>query len=290
MKKLFALCLTAVLCLCCLVSCAVTPSTDSTDIAQIILDYEQSLKDELAKLHAEHPEYQYDYHAVEEVHCHFILDGTLSAADVLEKHNMNHLFADADVSASDEVKRIKIVFERDEFTEGVHQKLKEISEAEESIENLSVMMERPWYRSYTPKIEYYTDDAKKLNYTESKAISVSDGKDVILKSKGEYDAYLDDLLEAAKYDHEKEKVTAARDLYSESFFEEKALIITKMITRSSGSMKLTVNNLYVSDATVYVVIGTVEPYGGTADMQYAYFGFAVAKSDVSNVDKVVTLE
>ena len=185
---------------------------------------------------------------------------------------------------------IGVIFERNEFTEDMHQKLKQIRDEEESVENLFVEMERLWYQSYMPKIEYYTDDAKVLGYTASQPISMFDGKDIILKSKDEYDAYLDELLQAAEYDYEKERITAARDLYSDSFFEENALMITRMITRGSGSIKLTVNNLYVSDDTVYIVIRTDEPTMGTGDMQYAFFGFAVAKNDVVNVDKVVTLE
>ena len=270
--------------------CGYTPPTNSTDIAQVILDYEQSMRDELNKLHTENPEYNYYYHPIEEVHCYFVLNGELSADDIIAKYDMNNLFANADISALNAIKMIGVIFERNEFTEDMHQKLKQIRDEEESVENLFVEMERLWYQSYMPKIEYYTDDAKVLGYTASQPISMFDGKDIILKSKDEYDAYLDELLQAAEYDYEKERITAARDLYSDSFFEENALIITRMITRGSGSIKLTVNNLYVSDNTVYIVIRTDEPTMGTDDMQYAFFGFAVAKNDVVNVDKVVTLE
>ena len=63
-----------------------------------------------------------------------------------------------------------------------------------------------------------------------------------------------------------------------------------MITRGSGSIKLTVNNLYVTDNKVYVVIRTDEPEWGDCAMQHAFFGFVVEKSDVANVDEVITLE
>ena len=271
-------------------TCGYVLSNDSPDVAQIILDYEQSLRDELAKLQTANPEYNYYYHPVKEVHCYFVLNGELSADDIIAKYDMNNLFANADISALNAIKMIGVIFERNEFTEDMHQKLKQIRDEEESVENLFVEMERLWYQSYMPKIEYYTDDVKALSYTASQPINMFDGKDVILKSKDEYDAYLDELLQAAEYDYEKERIAAAGDLYSDSFFEENALIITRMITRGSGSIKLTVNNLYVSDDTVYIVIRTDEPNMGTDDMQYAFFGFAVAKNDVVNVDKVVTLE
>ena len=117
-----------------------------------------------------------------------------------------------------------------------------------------------------------------------------DGKDVIIKSKDEYDAHLDELLKTTEYDYEKERINDARDLYDETFFEESALIITRMITRGSGSIKLTVNNLYISGNKVYVVIRTDKPSMGTDDMQYAFFGFAVDKNEVANIDEVITLD
>ena len=63
-----------------------------------------------------------------------------------------------------------------------------------------------------------------------------------------------------------------------------------MVTRGSGSIKLTVNNLYISENKVYVVIRTDVPSMGTCDMQYAFFGFVVDKDDVAGVNEVVTLE
>ena len=277
--------------LCDICGYSLEPQSNSDEVAKIVLDYEQSKKDELDKLHSEHPEYNYYYHAVDEVHCTLILDRDASADAIVEKYDMKNLFAGADVSALNAIKMVSIIFERNDFTEEMHQKIKQISEDEELIESLFVDMYHEWYRSYMPKIEYYTDDAKELNYTlPSQIISVFDGKDVIIKSKDEYDAHLDELLKTAKYDYEKERITAARDLYSETFFEENALIFTRMITRGSGSIKLTVNNLYISGNKVYVVIRTDEPSMGTDDMQYAFFGFEVTKSDVADVNEVITLD
>ena len=264
---------------------------EAIDLAQIVLDYEQSLRDDLAKLRAEHPEYNYYYHSVNEVHCTLILNREASADAIVTKYDMNNLFASAEISALNAIKMVSINFERNEFTEDMHQKIKQISENEVLVENLFIDMYRGWYQSYMPKIEYYTDDAKELSYTAtSQIISVFDSKDVILKSKDEYDAYLEELLETAEYDYEKERITAARDLYDETFFDENALIITRMITRGSSSIKLTVNNLYVSDDKVYVVIRTDDPKVCDDAMLHEFFGLAVKKSDVVNVNEVITLD
>lgn len=270
--------------------CGYAPFANSTEIAQTVLDYEQSLMDEITKLQTEQPEYNFYYHEVDQVCCYFSLTGELSANDIIVKYDLKNLFANARVSDLNALKMLSIIFDREEFTESVHQKLKQISVDEVAIKDLMVSMERIWNVSYMPKIEYYTDGAIQLNYTTSQAISVGNGKDVILKSKDEYNAYLDELFEMAKYDYQKEKITAARDSYSEAFFEENALIITKILVRGSGSIKLTVDNLYVSNNTVYVVVRTDEPVLGTADILQEHFCFTVAKSDVANVDSVVTLD
>ena len=340
MKKL-ALCLTVVLCLCCLASCKLLHSTfnigehtyeyiqyetghfkqytcgcpspdilglhldtdengtcdvcgylfNSSGIAQIVLNYEQDLRDELDKLHAEHPEFNYYYHPIDDVYCYFVLDSEASADAIIEKYDMKNLFASANVSALNSLKMVGVAFERDEFTEEIHQKVKQISENEELIESLSMDMYSDWHQSYMPRIEYYTDDASVLEYERAPyLIAFENARDIIIKSKAEYDAYLDELLETAESDYQKERINSAKDIYDESFFEENALILTRMVVRGSGSIQLTVNNLYISDNKIYVVIRTDEPTWGTCDMQFAFFAFAVDKDDVVNVNEVVTLE
>ena len=82
----------------------------------------------------------------------------------------------------------------------------------------------------------------------------------------------------------------SRKIYIANFFEETALIITRIITHGSGSIELTVNNLYISGNKVYVVIRTDVPSIGTDDMQYAFLGFEVKKNDVAGVNEVITLD
>lgn len=264
---------------------------DSSLLAQIVLDYEQSLRDEIDRLHAEHPEFNYYYHPVDDVYCYFVLDSEASADAIIKKYDMKNLFANADVSALNAIKMIGVTFDRDEFTEEMHQRIKEISENEELIESISYDMYSDWDQSYMPKIEYYTDDASVLEYERAPYIlGFENARDIIIKSKAEYDAYLDELLETAESDYQKERINSAKDIYDESFFEENALLLTRMVVRGSGSIQLTVNNLYISDNKIYVVIRTDEPTWGTCDMQFAFFAFAVDKDDVVNVNEVVTLE
>ncbi len=270
---------------------------DLNSVAPIVLDYEQACKDEIDKLNTEHPEYIYYYHPVDKVCCYFVLDGEASADAIIEKYDMKNLFSDAKVSSLNAIKMIGLIFDRNDFTEGIHRKIKQISEDEAFVENLYVDMERAYYQSYMPKIEYYTDCETVLKYEHAPyAVRTYNSEDIIIRTKAEYDAYLDELIEywevsddsMARY--EIEIINAAKDKYDEAFFDENALILTRMVVRGSGSIKLTVNGLYISENKVYVVIKTDIPVMGTADMQYAFLAFVVDKDDVVNVNEVITLE
>ena len=87
-----------------------------------------------------------------------------------------------------------------------------------------------------------------------------------------------------------EMIEEQKDLYDEEFFENNALILTDTITRGSGSIGLTVNNVYISNNKIYVVIKTNVPTIGTDDMQDKSFTIKIAKADIENVTEVITLE
>ena len=264
---------------------------DNAEVAQIVIDREKTFKEEIDRLHQENPEYNYYYHPVSVVYCSYTLESNASQDALIEKYDMNNAFAGAKVSAYNLPKIIHITFDRDDFTEEIYQKLRSIEEQEPIIKSLSVDMNKDFNRSYMPKIEYYADGAVPLRYEATANVDgASDDKSFIIKTKDEYDDYLSCLSETAELEYQKENILKQKDLYDESFFVKNALVITKIITRPSGSITLTVNNLYIDDNKVYVVVRTDEPVAGTGDMQYTSFTFKVEKTDVMNVDEVITLE
>ena len=265
--------------------------TDAYDIAQIVIDYEESLRDEIDKLNKEKNEYHYCYNQLDRIRCEYKLKSDASADAIIGNYGMNNEFAKAKVSALDAIKKISIIFDRNDFTETIYLKIRQISEEEPLIENFSINMERDWSKSYTPKIQYYTDNETVLDYEiTDNVINSHHDKCFIIKSKDQYDNYLNDLFESAQYDYSKELIIGQRDLYDEVFFEENALIVTRTITLGSGSIKLTVDNLYVSQNKVYVVIRTDIPSFGTDDIKYESFTLKVPKNKVADVNEVITLQ
>lgn len=260
-----------------------------TGLAQILVDHEITLNDEVDALREQYPHRTYYYSPITRVFCSYSVQGNSTAEAVAQRNDMENVFPNATMSVYNITKRITLVFDRDDFTEEVYQKLEKIRDNESAITSLSINMARDIAEHFVPKIDYYTDHAVLLEYVATIGSHWHyEGDDMIFKTKAEYDAYLDDLSKYANYDYEVNKIAEWRELYNEAFFEESALILTRIFSGSS-SIGVRVNNLYVSDNTVYVVIETEIPTINTEDIVLRYFTIQVPKSEVANVDEVITV-
>lgn len=263
---------------------------ESLNLAKILIDFEQNQKDKIDELKITQPEYIYYFNPVDRVLCTFEFVDNESVKRIIEEYDVYNLFKDADIKNYDSIKMLVIGFEREEFTEFIYQKIQQIKENESTIKELNIHMESNYVKSYMPNIDYYINDKIELNYEiEIRLSNLTQEKGFIIKSKEQYDAYLDCLLEIADLEFIKDNINSKRDLYDETFFEENALIISSLIICSSGSIALSLDNLYISDGKVYIVVRTDEPQIGTGDIQEATFAFIVKQSDVLNVNEVVTL-
>lgn len=260
-----------------------------TGLAQILVDYEIELKEQTDALSEKYPHRTYYYPLATNIYCYYSVQGNSTAEAIAQKHNMENAFPNATVSASNRAKTITISFNRDDFTGEVYQKLTKIRDTESAIESLSVHVVRDIEEHFVPKIDYYTDHAVPLEHVATIGSHWHyEGEDMIFKTKAEYDAYLDALSQYANYDYEVGKIAEWREQYNEAFFEENALILTRVFSGSS-SIGVRIDNLYISDNTVYVVKETKIPVYTTEDVVIRYFTIQVPKSEVANVDKVITV-
>ena len=264
---------------------------DTTGLASVLIEHENSERERIDRLCEENPHYLYYFNKVKQVSCTLILDRDASAEALIEKHGMTELFGDASVSPLNAIKMISIIFNRDSFTEYTYSRLTEICDSEPLITNLYIDYESEWSESYMPILGYYAaDPIIPLEYEEAICPTYTDSEiGFIFKTKAEYDTYLDALIFDAD-DYRKEHIAAQKHLYDEAFFEENALIVTKVIVRSSCSVRLTVDGLYLSGDKAYVVVRTDVPYIGDDAMQFTSFAFSVRKDDVKGINGVVTLE
>ena len=260
-----------------------------TGLAQIVIDYEIELKEQTDALSEKYPHRTYYYPHVTNIYCHYSVQGNLTAEAIAQRIDIENVFPNAEVSAYNKTKTITISFNRDDFTGEVYQKLTKIRDTESAIESLSVHIVRDIEEHFVPKIDYYTDHAVPLEHIATIGSHWHyEEENMIFKTKAEYDAYLDALSQYANYDYEVKRIAEWREQYNEAFFEENALILTRVFSGSS-SIGVRVNNLYVSDNIVYVVKETKVPVYTTEDVVWRYFTIQVPKSEVANVDEVITV-
>ena len=260
-----------------------------TGLAQIVVDYEIELKEQTDALREKYPHRIYYFHPISHICCMYFLEDNTTAEAIVRKHNMENVFSNAEVSAYNKTRMIFVCFDRDNFTEEVYKKLEKIKDDESAIRSFMFDMSRSIAKHFVPRIDYYTDHAVPLEHVATLGSHWHyEEDDMIFKTKAEYDAYLDDLSKYANYDYEVNKIAEWRELYNEAFFEENALILTRIFSGSSSIGKK-VDNLYVSDNTVYVVIETEIPTINTEDIVWRYFTIQVPKSEVANVDEVITV-
>ena len=273
-----------------------TQQTDNEpiDVAEFILDWEKSIENYLDQKRQEHPDKLFFNEPDDEpfVVCYYTLKEKNIADSLIAKHNMKILFPHAVINPLSSIKMIMLKFAMEDFTQGLYDKMEEIKNADPLIETLSVGVEGGFNLAYFPNIEYHSKDAAATEYTVLSPILVSqDSTDLIFRSKEEYDRYIDQMKSSYNTDYHLELLEKQRDLYDNAFFSENALIITRIITRGSGSIKLSINNVYTSGDKAYVVIKTVEPGGmGTADMKYQSFSISVKQSDIANINELITLD
>ena len=265
------------------------------DVAQFILDWEKSIEGYLDQKRKEHPDKLYfNENESDEVFVvsYYILKDKNIADSVIARHDMKTLFPQAVINPLSSIKMIMIKFAMDDFTQEIYDKMEEIKNTDPLIEKLSVGVEGGFNLAYIPNIEYHCKDAAAIEYTVLSPILVSrDSTDLIFRSKEEYDRYIDRMKSSYNTDYHLELLENQRDLYDNAFFAENALIVTRIITRGSGSIQLSVNNVYTSGDKAYVVVKTVTPGGGgTADMKYQSFSISVKQSDIANINELITLD
>ena len=264
------------------------------DAAKVILDWKESIETYLDKMSKENPNKLYFNASNQEpsVICYYLLTEKNVAEYVIEKQDMKDLLPKAVISPLSSIKMIMIKFDMDDFTQEACDILAEIANAEPLIESINTGIEGGFSLAYIPNIESHCKDAAKIEHTELSPILADENNEgFIIKSKAEYDSYIDLMKTKYKTDYHLELLETQRSLYDDVFFLENALIITRVIVRGSGSIQLSFDSVYTSGDKAYAVVKTIEPGGfGTADMQYKSFSISVKQSDVANVKELITLD
>jgi hypothetical protein len=254
-------------------------------VAKVVNEHEKERKELIEFVKKEKPGYNvYSCRSIR-VSCSLYVQDRALIEDVIEEYDLRALFPQAEFVFYEYVDFFIMHFAREDFTELVYSQLEQISQ-KPLITQFFVRCDYDFYIRYMPDINYFAENPIALNDYEVTQPRYRGKKkeSLIIKTKEESDAYLDSLKYSEDY------VNEQKAQYDEAFFEENALIITKAIELPSSSIDLTLKNLYISGDTVYVVIETDIPSGGTDDLKICTYMITVPQRDVAGVDKAVTLQ
>ncbi len=184
-----------------------------------------------------------------------------------KKYSLKTLFPKAEIKVS-EYSTITLNFKRNDYTRAAHLILTKLSEKATSVYPIHPHVYAASSIKYKPDISLHAKNPKKLEFSvpdedaenlldhlSKSTINTVDGNR-ILTTKEDYDAYVDLFPEEHMSGEFLELYQITKDLYDEEFFETNALLVTNEITRSNLGYGLSVDNVYLSDNKVYVVVHT----------------------------------
>ncbi len=272
-------------------------------VAPVVTKFEKKKAEEIAVLKEKMPGYVFDAdNRAGSVKYLFLLRNTAEgkAEKFVKQHHLKLRFPDAKIKTGYGV--ITLEFKKDDYTKAVHYALTKLSK-KSSVLSASASVYSASSIKYKPDISLYAENPIKLEYKnddESHDISLSvlDANeegildiDRILATKADFDAYVD--LFAAEFEGYPEAFQMVKDQYSEEFFETNALLITKQITRGNLGYGLTVDNVYLSDNKIYVVIRTSRPpsesYVLPALLEKTFY-LTINKDAIKGATELITLD
>ena len=225
-----------------------------------------------------------------------------SAKKFMKKYNLKLLFPNAEIKISD-TGTIRLDFKRNEYTRAAHLILTKITK-----ETPKVYLGYPTVYAnsiikYKPDISLHAENPTKLEYTnanENKEISLSVldtseeeilDVDRILATKADFDAYVDLFATSYMFEGFPEALQIIKDQYGEDFFESNALLVTKQITRAHRNDGLVVDNVYLSDNKIYVVIRSTQAEGILLPaLLKRTFYLTVSKDAIKGATELITLD
>ncbi|MBO5040019.1 MAG: hypothetical protein J6D09_02860 [Clostridia bacterium] len=275
-------------------------------VAPIVTKFEKKKAAEIAELKEKMPGYVFDAdNRAGSVTYLFLLrnTGEGKAENFVKQHNLKRRFPDAKIKTGYGV--VTLAFERDDYTNAVHNALNKLSK-KSSVEIGSASVYSASYIKYKPDISQHSKNPTELEYTVldenalRKYVLYDDefiNVDRIFLTKEDYDTYIDMLIASCKSEEPTELLETLKnnmkDKYKEDFFETNALLATKEITRGSGRYRTTVDNVYISDNKIYVVIRTScapSEYPSDLMVRDATFYLAVSKDAIKGATELITLD
>lgn len=271
-------------------------------VAPIVTKFEKEKAEEIAALKEKMPGYIFDAdNRAGYVEYLFMLysGSSMTPEKFIEKYDLKKDFPKAEVKAGYSVVTLK--FKRNDYTKAVHDALDKLAKKASSVQLGSPTVYPGSRIKYMPDISFHAENPTKLEYKEpdkDNALSMLDttddgilGIDRIITTKADYDAYIDLFATSYRFEDDPEALESIKDQYGEEFFESNTLLVTKQIVRSDLGYGLDIDNVYLSDNKIYVVVCTAHPQGSSAAaLLQETFYLTVSKDAIKNATELITLD
>lgn len=276
-----------------------------SQVAPVVTKFEEKRAKEIASFKEKKPGYIFDTDAragCVEVIFMIYPGSSMTPEKFAKKYALKTLFPKAEVKVS-EYSIVTLNFKRNDYTKAAHFILTTIAEKATSVYPIHPHVYADSRIKYKPDISLHAKNPTEIEYTVKVAqkhgssdMPISDDSNItdvnrILTTKAEYDAYVDLLAASKKHGVSPEWTQSIKDKYSEEYFKTNALLVTNEITRSNLGYGLSVDNVYLSDNKIYVVIRTSNSEGAAPQaIQEKTFYLEVSKDAINGATELITLD
>ena len=273
--------------------------------ASVVTKFEEKRAKEIASFKEKKPEYIVDAdNRAGYVQVIFMIypGSSMTPEKFAKKYDLKTLFPKAEIKVS-EYNIVTLNFKRNDYTRATHLMLTKISEKATSVYPIHPHVYAGSSIKYKPDISQHAENPTELEYTnanENKEISLSVldtseeeilDVDRILATKADFDAYVDLFATSYMFEGFPEALQSIKDQYGEDFFESNALLVTKQITRAHRNDGLVVDNVYLSDNKIYVVIRSTQAEGILLPaLLKRTFYLTVSKDAIKGATELITLD
>ncbi len=219
----------------------------------------------------------------------------------VKEHDLKKRFPEAKIETGYAI--VTLEFKRNDYTKAVHDALTKLSK-KHPVQSGSPHIYADSTIKYKPNISLYAKNPTKLEFERQDRHKDSwmallrdaegEGKfevGRIITSKPAYDAFVDSFANRDLFKELPEELETIKAQYSEDFFESNALLVTREVAPAKTGYNSYVDNVYLSDKKIYVVVSRVKIEEYIIDDGHnGTFYLTVSKDAIKGATELITLD
>ena len=226
--------------------------------------------------------------------------GTIDS--IIGKYELDRYNEIAKIEIKENLKLINFTFAYNDYTNEVNDYFEVLKDDNKNFSKIEINTIRKYNFSYLQSIDKYIDEYEEVDFSSNiESHGNYDLLELFINSTFDnYDEFYQTLTQKKTHFEEKNKdgdykyqinyIDELLKKYDIIYFENNLLVITDMINTGSWSQLLTVDNVYFSNETLYIVIRTDNPSAEVCAVQTALFNISISNDYKDKISKIVTLD